>query len=174
MSSLIKRVVAKVRALLPLHWRGEAGGRFRHTIDAVKEALPPDEVPGAVVEGISRVVVGLASRDHSDAMLKYAEEENVRIETALAKETADAKVRQERAKASTMESRAQLAKIEEIHARLRLFDRLRERGVVVRWDSKGNLQVFKAPPGFDWAKVDDLILSEEVPRLEPGDDVSQE
>src|SRR5687767_6864303 len=110
MPNLLVRIVARVTALLPDHWVGRAGQQFRKTITDVAGT---QDLTGAVAEAVSRAGIGLASRDHAEAVKNYAEEEQSRVGAELMKRTLAARTRQENAKADQEESRARIMRAEE-------------------------------------------------------------
>jgi hypothetical protein len=103
--------------------------------------------------------MGLASRDHAQAVKNYAEEEQARIGAELMKRTIEARTRQENAKADQEETRARMLRTEELHGRLKLFDEFQKCNAVPVWDREGNVQIVKVPKDFDWDENRNRLLS---------------
>jgi len=155
---VVSRIVARVRAILPEHWRGNAGKRYRETTEVIsayskkniriKERL--DETPD--------VIANTLKLKSNDALLKAAEEENKRIANELARETLSDKARQEKATADRMETEARTAKIKELQERITLVDKLRAINCIPVWDKEGNMRVLKAPAYYDWDGLTSAIV----------------
>jgi hypothetical protein len=163
--SVIARVIARVRALLPEDWRGAAGDRFRTTVDVltktVSEATPAKEdVPKIVTKGLHRYTSGKFTREHAEAQRNYAEEESVKIQAEFARRTLEDRIVQERAKTDQEKTRARTMRVEEAMARVNLIERLERRGYVPTWDHDGNIDIVPVESAEGWAKMRDVLLKD--------------
>jgi hypothetical protein len=165
MPKVLARIVARVTALLPEDWVGQAGRQFRSTVANVAGT---EKLGDLAAEGVRRVAVGAVSRDHSVALKNYAEEEEARAGAELIKRTLDARQRQEDAKADQEQIRTRMLRTEELMARLKLFDELRLREAVPMWDRDGNMTIVRAPRQFDWDAARDRLFTETDMRLLAG------
>jgi hypothetical protein len=147
---LLARVKARVRALLPEHWRGEAGKRFRTAVDGVSDYSKKNVRIRERLEEAPDLGWNSLKVKSSTALLNAAEEENKRIATDLARQTLTDKARQEKATADRIETEARILRIKELEERLTLVEKLRGANAVPVWDAKGNMAVLKAPPEYDW------------------------
>lgn len=162
---IVARLVARVRALLPQHWMGKAGERFRSGIEAASEfaatnRITPEDILQNGVELGRRKLEGLASQEHALAQRNYAEatkaftesEEKV-IQVELNKRALESRVAKEEAEAARAQSEASLAKLKVIDAEYELLRKLKEAGMVLRMDQRGNLTVLPAVDGCDSSKL---------------------
>ncbi len=155
---LLSRVMARVRAVLPEQWRGDAGRRYRDTIEAVSEYSKKNVRIQERLNEAPDVIVNTLKLKSSEALLKAAEEENKRIASELARQTLSDKARQEKATADRMEIEARTAMVKEMQERITLVDKLRSVNCVPVWDNQGNMRIVKAPPNYDWDGLTSSIV----------------
>jgi hypothetical protein len=161
---LLARVKAKIRALHPENWQGEAGQRFRSTIDNISEYSKKSVRIRERLEEAPDVAWNSIKVKSSEALVNAAEEEQTRIASELARRTLTDKARQESATADRLETEARTAKIQEMEARLRLVESLRKANCVPVWDAHGKMTVLKAPPDYDWDGLNsNLLQATELP-----------
>jgi hypothetical protein len=165
MPSLLARIVARVTALLPEDWVGRAGRQFRGTVANVAGTEKLGEL---AAEGVRRLAVGAVSREHSEALKNYADEEEARAAAELTRRTLNARQRQEDARADQEQIRTRILRTEELMGRLRLFDELRLRDAVPVWDSHGNMTIVRVQSGFDWDAARDRLFTQTDMRLLAG------
>src|ERR1039457_540080 len=113
---ILMRVRAKVRALLPEHWRGAAGERFRQTAATISEYSQEHVRVRERMEEAPDVIWDSLKERSSRTLVNAAEEEGKRIASELARQTLTDKTRQERATAERLEAEARISKISEIQA----------------------------------------------------------
>jgi hypothetical protein len=158
----VRRFFVRIWAMLPEHWRGAAGERFRQTTGAITdyatEHVRIGERLSEAPDLAWRAVEGAASQKHSEAVLFYSKDENARIKNDLERRTLEHKVRRDGAEASRAESEARLAEIREIEARIELVDKLRRLRCVPVWRADGTMIITRAPSDFDW----DELVSERL------------
>jgi len=158
-NQIVLRLLAMVRALRPSDWVGDAGRRFRDGIRALskfasqKHLQPRDVLDQGIVLG-QRKIEGLASVEHAAAIRSYAEAEEIKIDTRTKELTLTAKVRQEIASAQKLEAEASLAKIREADALLDLMKKLKECGVELKVEKKGDLFVSLAALHDKFSDID--------------------
>ena len=155
---ILMRVRAKVRALLPEHWRGAAGERFRQTAATISEYSQEHVRVRERMEEAPDVIWDSLKERSSRTLVNAAEEEGKRIASELARQTLTDKTRQERATAERLEAEARISKITEIQARLTFVERLQGVGVVPVWDIQGNMMFIKAPDSYDWDGLKNRLL----------------
>src|SRR2546426_7401554 len=101
--STIKRFVARVVALLPEDWSGNAGAAFRDTTknlsNYVAENIRPFERLNELPDLGWSALEGGAHEKRAKALSDYQQAEKTRIEAEIARRTAESKLRQEVAKA---------------------------------------------------------------------------
>jgi hypothetical protein len=166
----VRRVIARMRGLTPKDWLGKAGKRFRQTTTAIsdfsEEKLHLSERLEAAPDLGWKALEGAAHEKYAKALRDYAEEEKDRLDSELKRRTLESNARQAKASADKMESEARVAQINEMDARLQLFDKLQARNAIPVWDDKGNMTVVRAPKDFDWSALQDHILrTGELPKL---------
>lgn len=93
LAEFLTRVKAKVQALLPEQWRGEAGERFRNTLAGVSDYSKKNIRVTERLEEAPDILWDTLKQKSSQALLNAAEEEQKRIETELARRTLSAKTR---------------------------------------------------------------------------------
>lgn len=155
----LKVVTARVRALLPQHWRGEVGQRWRGVIRAISEYSENDIRIAERVREAPDVLWNTAKKNSAEALLKAADEENTRIASELARQTLADKARQEKGTADKIEIEARILRIKEVEAQVTLVEKLRSVNTIPIWDAKGNLRFIKAPESFDWDGLASHLLS---------------
>lgn len=155
---VFSRVVARVRAMLPEHWRGSAGKRYRETTEAISEYSKKNIRIRERLDDAPDVIANTLKLKSNDALLKAAEEENKRIASELARETLSDKARQEKATADRMETEARTAKIKELQERITLVEKLQAVNCIPVWDKDGNMRVLKAPANYDWDGLTTAIV----------------
>jgi len=155
---VFSRVVARVRAMLPEHWRGNAGKRYRETTEAISEYSKKNIRIKERLNEAPDVIANTLKLKSNDALLKAAEEENKRIASELARETLSDKARQEKATADRMETEARTAKIKELEERITLVERLRAVNCIPVWDKGGHMRVLRAPANYDWDELTSTIV----------------
>lgn len=156
--TLLDRVKAKIRALLPEHWRGKAGKRYRTTIGGISDYSKQNIRIREKLEEAPDVAWNSLKLKSSEALRNAADEENKRIASELARQTLTDKARQERATADRMETEARISKIKELEERLALVEKLRSANAVPVWDSQGKMTVLKAPADYDWDGLTKRLL----------------
>lgn len=167
----VSRLVARVRALLPVDWRSKPGERLRATTEAVSEfaqahGLRPGELLDESVRLGRRKLEGLANQELAAAVKNFADAERVKIEAELQRRSLESKVRKEEAEARRVQAEARLAAVKAADAELEFLQKLKTLGVVLHRDEEGNLTVLRAPKSCDV-----LELAERVPattRDDPG------
>lgn len=127
---------------------------------ARQQHLTPSEVTEDVVVLARRKIEGAASREHAEALKNYASEEAQRIDILLKERTLETRIRQEAATAAKLESEARLARIKESDALVELLRKVHELGVTLRIDGENNIDVSKAPVGFDWQRFIKQVIAE--------------
>jgi hypothetical protein len=145
------RVVARVRALLPLDWVSKAGDRFRRTTQAISDfaqahQIRPEDVLNEGVELGRNKIEGLANKEFAEATKNFAEAEQKKIETELQRRSLESKVRRE-------EAEARVAEIKVVDAEIELLKKLRDLAVVLHRDDNGNLTVLPASGDCDITKL---------------------
>lgn len=146
-----RRLVARLRALLPEDWRGKAGERFRETLEVVSEfaeehSVRPRDLAGEGVELGRRKLQGLANRELASATRDFAEAEQTKIKTELNRRSLESRVRKEEAEARIAEATALGAEVE-------LFAKMEKLGIVFRYDENGTAFVLPAPKDFDFKEL---------------------
>jgi hypothetical protein len=169
--TIVKRMIAKVRALLPKDWLGNAGKRFRRTTTAISDFAQEHEVVDTAKDLSFKAIKGKAEAEFSTALKNYSEQERNKVDTELKRRTMSSTERQSEATAKKAESEARVAQIKEMEARLALFDNLKGRNAIPIWDDNGNMTVVRAPKDFDWDGLQDRFLrTGELPKLIEGPD----
>src|ERR1035437_2977527 len=128
----VRRLVARIRALLPEDWRGKAGEHFRETLESVSEFaeehnVRPRDLAGEGVELGRRKLQGLANKELASATKDFADAEQTKIETELKRRSLESRVRKEEAETRIAEAKALDAEVE-------LFAKMEKIGVVFRYD----------------------------------------
>jgi hypothetical protein len=160
--------VVRLRALLDTDWAGVVGDRFRKTLGSIsdwttRKHLTPSEVLDEGVTLGRRKLEGAASVQYATATKNFADVENIRIDIAFRSQTLESRIQQERAQAVRATAEANVAKINEFNARLDLFTRLKDLGVVVRVDDNGEWLFARAAESYDWKSLESaLIQSSEI------------
>jgi hypothetical protein len=157
-ASLRTRLVAAVRALLPVDWLGRAGNRFRDTSEAISEfaeqhGVRPRDLAEQGVELGKRKLEGLANKEYAEALKNFADAEQKKIEATLQQRSFESKVRKEEALARKEEAEARFALLKVVNAEMDLLVRLKDTRVVLHQDAAGNLTVLPAPPTVDMVKL---------------------
>ena len=155
---LLSRLRITVLALLPEQWRGEAGLRFRTTVNAVSEFTKEHIRPSERIQEAPDVLWDTIRERSSRTGVNLADEEQKRIASELARRTLEDKVRQEKATADRLEAEANIAKIQQQQAMLEYIERLKKVGVVPVWDKEGPMMFIKAPLEYDWDSLANSLL----------------
>ena len=147
----VRRLVARIRALLPEDWRGKAGEHFRETLESVSEFaeehnVRPRDLAGEGVELGRRKLQGLANKELASATKDFADAEQTKIETELKRRSLESRVRKEEAETRIAEAKALDAEVE-------LFAKMEKIGVVFRYDENGTAFVLPAPKDLDFKKL---------------------
>jgi hypothetical protein len=161
---LFDHVKAKLRALLPTDWWGEAGDRFRATGLVLSEYNRDhlhlggklDEAPDLAWNRIK----GEANEKYYNSLKSFEEIESVKLANELARRTVEDKIREAKATADKAESSARLAAADEMKARLDLLARCKDLGVFPFWDATGNMRFEKAAANVDWDEISNKLLAE--------------
>jgi hypothetical protein len=145
--SIVTRLVARVRALLPEDWRGRAGARYENTVDTVTEFaeehhLRPGDLAGEAVNLGRRALHGKANKDFAAATKDFAEAEQIEIENELKRRAGESDIRKQ-------EAEARLAEIRVIDAEIELLRKMKEIGVVLHRDDRGRLTALPLPQNCD-------------------------
>jgi len=169
----VRRFLARVRALLPGDWKGQPGTRFRETLNRISnfatkhKVRPKDLASDGIVLG-KRKLEGLANKEYATALKDFADAEHRAIETELQRRSLEIKVRKE-------EAETRLAEVKALDPELDLLVKLRQTGVVLLTDARGNLTVLPAPDRCDLIKLarKTLVESNQVaefatPELDQG------
>ena len=150
-------LVAHVRALLPDDWQGAAGEAFREGTQAVSQfaaanGLTPENLFEGSIELGRRKLTGVASKEHAEAQKNYAEAvkafgetEDLKIETALKLRVFESDVIKREAEARAAKAAADIAETEAIDKRIDLIKKLKDNGMGLDRDEKGNLIIFPIP-----------------------------
>jgi hypothetical protein len=168
--STFRRVIARVRCMLPKDWLGRAGRRFRQTASELSdfsgEYIRLDSKLQQAPDLAWKALSGAAQEKYASALRSYSEEENNKLESELRRRTVKSNARQAKAEADKKESEARIAQINEMDARINLFDKLKARNAIPIWDDKGNMTVCKVSQDFDWDALQDRFLrSGKLPKL---------
>ncbi|HEX5228384.1 MAG TPA: hypothetical protein VFW44_11770 [Bryobacteraceae bacterium] len=171
----LRRIVARVRCMLPKDWLGRAGKRFRQTTTAIsdysEQHIRLGEKAEAAPELAWRALQGAASEKYARALKDYAEEEKDKLDSELKRRTLESNARQAKATADKLESEARIAQINEMDARLAFFDKLKQRNPVPIWDDSGNMTFARAQKDYDWEGLQDRMLrTGELPKLDERSD----
>jgi biotin carboxyl carrier protein len=146
--TILRRFVARLRAILDDDWLAKAGSAFRRGVSAISdvndEYLHVEDKVAETPELAWRAVQGLAGEKHAKAVADYARAENEKIDLALKSRVMEDKVRQERASADKLEAEAALAKLNELKARAELAMALQDLGVTLTVNSTGIINVRKS------------------------------
>lgn len=153
---VLSRVVAQIRALLPKDWRGRAGQRFRKAAAVISEFteenhIRPRELAEGAVSLTRRKVEGLANKEYATAAKEFAEAEDKKIDIVLKRRSLESEVRKK-------EAEARKAEIDNVITELTLLQKLKEAGVVLARDEKGNLTVLRAPIQFPFEDLKRRLL----------------
>jgi hypothetical protein len=160
---VLNRIKARIRALTPGDWLGKAGESFRRTLDAIntfsREHVRLEDRIKDTPDLLWNAAQGAANEKLAKAQLAFAEGEDKRIESELRRRTLVAKVRQELASASNLESQARIQQIKEVDAIVDLYLKLRSANVMLCKDpATGLIHVSKAADDFDWEMFRDALL----------------
>ncbi|MGC9969721.1 MAG: hypothetical protein ABSE56_03935 [Bryobacteraceae bacterium] len=163
--SLLTRIVASIRALLPSDWFGRAGQRFRDATQAVSDFaeehhLRPKDIAEEGIELGRRKLEGLANQEYATALKDFADAEQKTIETEFQRRSLESKVRREEAQAQKEEVEVRLAELKVIEAEVQLRQKLTEAGVILYRDSAGNLTALSLPPSCDLVRPAERRLIE--------------
>jgi len=145
--SILSRLIARVRALLPGDWGGRAGARYESTVDMVAEFaeehhLRPRDLASEGVELGRRALHGKANKDLAAATKDFAEAEQIKIENELKRRAGESDLRRQ-------EAEARLAEIKILDAEVELLRKMKEIGVVLHRDNSGHLTVLPLPEDCD-------------------------
>ncbi len=159
----VSRIVAHVKALLSKDWRASAGARFRSTLEGLNEAArqtlkEEESLPEALAEGARRASIGLLSRDHAAAMAHYAEAEDLKISSELARRTLDAKTKKETEQAEQEAIKTRLLRLQELDARVTLLERLQKLGLAAMLDGDGAVVIAKTASTEYFERAMDLVV----------------
>jgi hypothetical protein len=152
---VFSRVVTRIRALLPEHWRGHAGKQFRKTADEISEFVDNNDLrlgdvaEEAVVLG-RRKLHGIANKEYAAALKDFADVEQTKIEIELQRRSLESKVRKEEAEAT-------LAELQVLDAQAELIMKLKKIGVTLQPDKDGNYTVLPAPKNFSLKRLNELL-----------------
>jgi hypothetical protein len=164
--TLVQRIAAKVRALLPEDWFGNAGRRWKHTATMISDFAVEHELLDTAKDLSFKALKGKAEAEYSNALKNYSEEERNKVDTELKRRTMDAAARQAEATANKAEAEVRLAHLKEVEARLALFDNLKARNAIPIWDEDGTMRVIRVSQGFAWDRLQDRLLTTgEFPKL---------
>jgi predicted ArsR family transcriptional regulator len=147
----MSRIVARMRGLLPEDWQGRPGERFRRTLTDISKfakehrVQPNDLAEDAVALGRMKVE-GLAAKEYATALRDFKEVEEKEISIQLQARSLGSRVRRE-------EAEARLAELKALDAEIDLLSKLKEAGVVLRYDDGGNLTALPAPSGCDLSEL---------------------
>ena len=135
--AVMTRLIARIRAMLPEDWFGQAGKRLRDTSQAISDfaeehRVRPKDLLEDGVESGRKKLEGLANKEYAEAAKNFAEAEQKKIEVELLRRSLASKVRKE-------EAEARLAEAQALDAEVELFKKLAQIGVVLHRDEKGNL-----------------------------------
>lgn len=155
---LLTRLRISVRALLLEHWKGQAGQRFRETVNTVSEFTKEHVKPGERLKEAPDMLWDTLKEKSSRTGVNLADEEQKRIASELARRTLEDKARQESAIADRLETEARMAKIQEQQTRLDFVEKLRKINVVPVWDARGSMIFAKAPTDYDWDGLTSRLL----------------
>jgi len=156
-SSVLTRLFARMRALLPKDWQGDAGNRFRRTMRDISDFATENNVqPKALAHEavtLGRMKIeGLAAKEFASALRDFNEAEEKAISARLQTRSLDSKVRKE-------EAEARLAELKVLEAEIDLLSKLKAAGVVLRYDGSGNLTALPA----ENCDLDGLKLRKQMP-----------
>jgi len=149
--SLVVRLVAYVQALLPRDWGGRAGRRARETFKRISDftenhQLQPKQVlEEGIVLGRTKLT-GLARKEFAEVTKNFADAEQKKIETELQRRVLESKVRKE-------EAEARVAELKVMDAEVELFKKMKEIGVILRRDGRGNLTILPSLPNCDLTQL---------------------
>ena len=166
--NVLARFIARVKALLPEDWEGQAGKRFRAVIRASSnfteqnQVRPQDLLKDGIELGL-RKLTGLASQEIATAEKNYAEaakafteSEDKKIETKLKERSLEIDVSKREAEAQIAHAdarkryaEADLAETKALEAKLELLKRLDEAGMVLRADERGNVTILSKSKDFN-------------------------
>jgi hypothetical protein len=158
---VLTSLVARVRALLPEHWRGRAGRRFREGTQAISDlarenSIRPQDLLQEGVELGRRKITGLASQEHAVAEKNYAEaikafteSEDRKIETELKKRSLEIEISKKEAEARRANAEASISETKALEAHFDLIKKLNEAGLKLCRDERGNIVILPKPEGFD-------------------------
>ena len=126
---LLTRLIARVKALLPMDWTGRPGAQFRETTRAISDFaeehhLTPGELLESGVELSRRKIEGLANHEFAEAVRDFADAERIKTETELQRRTVESKVSRKEAKARRAHADARLAELNVIKAEIELLQKL--------------------------------------------------
>lgn len=155
---VLKRFIARVRALLPGDWNGEPGKRFEVGVKKIAEKLIDKGKEYRLGEHAKKLrdllwhaLQGLSDRDYAGTINDFAKAEDKKIDAELKRRTLESEVREKEAIARSRESEARQAEITELEARLKLYDSFKERGLLPAWDSDGKVTISKPSSDYDWS-----------------------
>jgi hypothetical protein len=159
--------VAKLLAILHEDWMGRAGAKFRAVARVVSEfAEEHDATPRQVADDAMnlgrRKLEGLASQEHAEALLKYAEAEKVQIENEWIKrtDTRQARSRKELAEIEHAELENEVMRVKLLDARLELIAKLQKLNVIFTYDETTNTIIFaSAGETMRWEDLEGRIKS---------------
>lgn len=149
---VFSRLVAKIRALLPHHWRGSAGEHFRDTAKEISEFaerhnLRPSDLADEVVTLSRRKIEGLANKEFAAAVKDFAETERIKIDVELQRRSLSSEVEKKK-------EEARLATIQRLNAELELLKKMKEVGAILREEEPGSWTVLPLPQS---SLLDELI-----------------
>jgi hypothetical protein len=152
------QLTARLRALLPVDWRGKAGERFRRAIAAIsrfsrKHDLLPGQMADEAVVLSRRKLHGVANKELAAAVKDFAETEQLKIEAELKRRTMESNVRLAEAQARKEDAEARLAAVKLLEAELELHVKLQQYGVTLTMDDEGRLRALPLPVGHDLNEV---------------------
>ncbi|MDP1860677.1 MAG: hypothetical protein Q8K82_18520 [Gemmatimonadaceae bacterium] len=161
--SVIRRVIAKVKAYLPRQWFGNAGKAFVETTgDLARRPIPRDrqyyaDETARIAGGLAgKWVRGKASAEYSEAHLNQIESINRELDADLARITFDDRVRAEKARAEQADLSVIRERIKTSREYLEFMDELDRRGIIIRGEflTQNLLEIMKLPrarkpPGAD-------------------------
>ena len=158
---------AKIDALLPTEWIGNAGKLFRRAGEVIEDYNDQYARVDDKMHEAPEVLWKSAQIKSSQTDLNFVQVEEKKIGMELARKSLLDKLRQENAAADLAETNAQIAKVQLAKAVLELSNALRDAGTIMRFSKDGSVTVCPAPEGYDYTG-----LCEEVQKALTAGDTS--
>src|SRR5690242_10825926 len=93
----VRRIIARVRCMLPKDWLGRAGKRFRQTTTVIsdfsEEHIRPREKVEEAPDLAWKALSGLSQEKYASALKSYSEEEKNKLESELKRRTLESNAR---------------------------------------------------------------------------------